>query len=61
MRPAVVAALLVLAVGNAAHAEGSPIGTWRSEGGKATVRMVYRRPWESVPPVEVVVYEVDVR
>lgn len=29
--------------------------------GEATVRMVYRRPWESVPPVEVVEYRIEVR
>lgn len=42
----------------------SSIARWwfrADKAGKATVRMVYRRPWESVPPVEVVEYEVDVR
>ncbi|WP_334179642.1 protease inhibitor I42 family protein [Pseudoxanthomonas sp.] len=29
--------------------------------GEATVRMVYRRSWETVPPVEVVEYHVIVR
>lgn len=29
--------------------------------GEATVRMVYRRPWETVPPVEVVEYRVEVQ
>lgn len=29
--------------------------------GEATVRMVYRRSWETVPPVEVVEYRVIVR
>ena len=29
--------------------------------GEVTVRMVYRRSWETVPPVEVVEYEVIVR
>ncbi len=29
--------------------------------GDATVRMVYRRPWETVPPVEVVEYRIEVR
>ncbi|MBA3928618.1 MAG: hypothetical protein C0521_03405 [Xanthomonas sp.] len=29
--------------------------------GEATVRMVYRRSWETVPPVEVVEYDVIVR
>jgi inhibitor of cysteine peptidase len=29
--------------------------------GEATVRMVYRRSWETVPPVEVVEYQVVVR
>lgn len=28
--------------------------------GEATVRMVYRRPWETVPPVEVVEYRIQV-
>ncbi|HEV7272465.1 protease inhibitor I42 family protein [Pseudoxanthomonas sp.] len=29
--------------------------------GEATVRMVYRRPWETVPPVEVVEYRIRVQ
>ncbi len=42
----------------------SSIARWwfrADKAGKTTVRMVYRRPWETVPPVEVVEYEVDVR
>jgi len=29
--------------------------------GEATVRMVYRRSWETVPPVEVVEYRIQVK
>ena len=43
---------------------GSPsIARWwfrADKPGKATVRMVYRRAWETVPPVEVVEYAVIV-
>ena len=42
----------------------SSIARWwfrADKAGDTTVRLVYRRPWETVPPVEVVEYEVDVR
>ena len=37
------------------------IGPVAKQLGEATVRMVYRRPWETVPPVEVVEYRIRVQ
>ena len=42
----------------------SSIARWwfRAEkAGKMTVRLEYRRPWETRPPVEVVEYRIEVR